>query len=203
MLALQEYANGSDAIELHASMAYNVLSSTIYQRQSRNFTLDDFFGWLRDAYTTLSHVQLVQELRKWTETMDKILNPILQPCKLAIKTSCLDANKTFESLAAKIKELAHEVYKVKPQDRNVHRLWQEGPGNEKQGFKDSELHGGNWTNADWRKRLTDDQKKRVKKIRKKNKKRKVKALQVKDSSPEPDLNEEPLFWELMVTFCKD
>ena len=90
--------------------------------------------------------------------MDKILDPILQPCKLPIKTSCSDADKTFESLAAKIKELAHEVYKVKPQDRNVHGLSQEGPGNEKQGIKDSELHGGNWTNVDW-KRLNDDQKK--------------------------------------------
>ena len=133
MMALQEYANGSDAIEL---------TSTIYRRQSRNFTLDEFFGRLRDAYMTLSHEdvnQPVQELRKWMETMDKILDPILQPCKLAIKTSCSDADKTFESLAAKIKELAHEVYKVKPQDRNVHGLSQEGPGNEKQGIKDSEL----------------------------------------------------------------
>ena len=128
MLALQEYANGSDAIELRASMAYNVLSTTTYRRQSRNFTLDEFFGRLRDAYTTLAHEdvnQPVQELRKWTETMDKILDPVLQPCKLAIKTSCSDADKTFETLAAKIKELAHEVYKVKPQDRNVHGLTQE------------------------------------------------------------------------------
>ena len=133
--------------------------------------------------------QPVQELCKWTETMDKILDPILQPCKLPIKTSCSDADKTFESLAAKIKELAHEVYKVKPQDRNVHGLSQEGPGNEKQGIKDSKLHGGNWTNADW-KRLNDDQKKKVQEIRKKNKKRKVKALQAKDISSQPDLDKD-------------
>ena len=192
MIALQEYANGSDAVELRASMAYNVLSTTTYRRQSRNFTLDDFFARLRDAYTTLSHEdvnQPVQELRKWTETMDKILDPILQPCKLAIKTSCKDTDKNFESLAAKIKELAHEVYKVKPQERNVHGLTQDG-GNDKQGIKDSDLHGGNWTNADW-KRLTDDQKKKVQEIRKKNKKRKVKALgQAKESPTDDDPEEE-------------
>ena len=197
MIALQEYANGSDAIELRASMAYNVLSSTTYRRQSRNFTLDDFFARLRDAYTTLSHEdvnQPVQELRKWTETMDKILDPVLQPCKLAIKTSCSDADKNFESLAGKIKELAHEVYKAKPQERNVHGLAQDGGSNEKQGIKDSELHGGNWTNKDW-KRLSADQRKKVAELRKKaqNKKRKVKSLQAQEefpSSTEPELDED-------------
>ena len=180
MIALQEYANGSDAIELRASVAYNTLSSTFYRRQSRNFTLDDFFARLRDAYSTLDHEdvnQPVQELRKWTETMDKILDPALQPCKLAIKTSTnRDTDKTFENLASKIKELAHEVYKSKPQDRNISGLSQgNDDGASPKAIKDSEIHGGNWTNPDW-KRLSEEQKKKVQEIRKKNKKRKCGAL---------------------------
>ena len=183
MTALQDYANGSDAVELRASQAYTVLSSTVYRRQSRNFTLDDFFARLRDAYSTLSHeevAQPVQELRKWTETMDKIQDPLLQPCKLAIKTSSSrDEEKTFENLAKKIKELAHEIYKNRPQDRNIHGLAQGGEvGSATKPIKDSDVHGGNWSNADW-KRLSDDQRKRVQEIRKKNKgkKRKVSVVE--------------------------
>ena len=118
MVALQAYANGTDAIELRASNACAALASTVYKRQSKNFTLDDFFARLRDAYSTLEHEdanQPVQELRKWTETMDKIQDPQLHAAKLAIKTSTAkDAEKTFETLCSKIKELAHNIYKSNP-----------------------------------------------------------------------------------------
>ncbi len=167
MLALVAYANGTDAIELRASNAYQVINSTIYKRQSKNFTLDDFFARLRDAYNVLEHEdvnQPVQELRKWTETLDKIQDPQLYAAKLAIKTSVKGENeKTFENLAAKVKELAHEVYKSRPQDRMI-SLTDTEPTRKKVSFKDSELHAGNWPSAEWNK-LTSEQKKKVGEMR--------------------------------------
>ena len=178
MVALQAYANGTDAIELRASNAYAVLASTVYKRQSRNFTLDDFFARLRDAYSILEHEdvsQPVQELRKWTETMDKIQDPQLHAAKLAIKTSnAKDAEKTFETLCSKIKELAHDIYKSNPQDRRTISSANQGT---KQ-IKDSDLHGGNWSKPDWM-ALTDEQKDKVRELRKQSKKRKSQARKIK------------------------
>ena len=191
MLALQAYANGNDAIELRASNAYQVINGTVYKRQSKNFTLDDFFARLRDAYSTLAHDdvnQPVQELRKWTETLDKIQDPQLNAAKLAIKTSTHgDDGKTFETLASKVKELAHEIYKSRPQDRSISSVDRENT--DKKSFKDSELHAGNWTNNDW-KSLTPEQKKRVAELRnakkKRDKKRSAKAAEAKRISDADD-----------------
>ena len=178
MVALQAYANGTDAIELRASNACAALASTVYKRQSKNFTLDDFFARLRDAYSTLEHEdanQPVQELRKWTETMDKIQDPQLHAAKLAIKTSTAkDAEKTFETLCTKIKELAHDIYKSNPQDRRNVSSTTSGARQ----IKDSDLHGGNWSKPDWMS-LTDEQKDKVREMRKQSKKRKSNARKVK------------------------
>ena len=80
VLALVAYTNGSDALKKRAADAYCIIKKTVCHRQHKNFTLDDFFAWLRDTYATLEHKdinQTVPDLRQWSETLDKIADPQL------------------------------------------------------------------------------------------------------------------------------
>lgn len=184
VLALHAYANGTSAQERRASTAYTTIDSTVYKRQSRAFTLDDFFGRLRDAYAILSHPDInqpVTEQRKWQDTLDKIQDSTLETAKMALRASATQT-RTFEALASKMKELAHEIYKSRKQPR------QERLVGSATTIKDSELHGNNWTNADWAK-LSKPQQDKVRELRKAKKerqKRKIKATQQETDTSDDD-----------------
>ena len=131
---------------------------------------------------------MVPDLRQWSETLDKIANPHLHQAKLAIRTNSV--TKTFKTLAVKMKELAHETYKSwNPRaEQLVSRVKTGNPkpgGVEKKSFKDSELHPGNWTNANWNK-LTLDQLSKVRQLREdfKAKKRSAKAAIMAETDDE-------------------
>lgn len=183
VLALLKYANGDDAQERRAAHAYSVIESTVYKRMSKAFSLDDFFARLRDAYAILSHADInqpVQEQRKWQDTLDKIEDSSLESAKMALRTAATP-DKTFEGLASKMKELAHEIYKSRK--TKGERLIG-ATGAEKQAvIKDGTLHGGNYTNADWAK-LTSEQQGKVRDLRKaaKNRKRAIKSAGTSDQT---------------------
>jgi len=194
VLALLKYANGDDAQERRAAHAYSVIESTVYKRMSKAFSLDDFFARLRDAYAILDHADInqpVQEQRKWQDTLDKIEDSSLESAKMALRTAATP-DKTFEGLASKMKELAHEIYKSRKTrgERLIGATDTEKPVT----FRDDKLHGGNWTNADWA-RLTPAQQGKVRDLRKaaKTRKRAIKAAIVDPakSASDEETSDEP------------